>query len=54
MTTSEFQNCPKLNALKTEGEEKIILKVQMEKSASDKAVELDPYLAPHKDIIQSR
>ena len=34
--------------------EKVIVKVQPFKSVSDKAIDLDPYLAPHKQVIQSR
>lgn len=55
-TSSEPFDCPKMNQLTVQGEteDKIVLKVQSVKSASDKAVELDPYLAPHKEVIQSR
>ncbi len=54
MTTSEVVDCSQINELQAQNEEKIILKVQNVKNASDKAVEMDTYLTPHKDVIQSR
>lgn len=54
MTTSEVSDCPQMNELKCQNDEKIIIKVQSIMSASDKAIEMDPYLTPHKEIIQSR
>lgn len=54
MTTSEGIDCPQMNELKAQNDENTILKVHNFKNASDKAVEMDPYLSPHKEVIQSR
>lgn len=53
MTTSELIDL-QMTALKVQNDETLVYKKIVEKSASDKACDMDPYLAPHKGVIQAR
>lgn len=43
-----------MTALNVQNDEVLVYEKLTEKSASDKAWYMDPYLAPHKEVIQAR
>lgn len=54
MTTSEELIDLQMTALKVQNEENFVVSKMKDKSASEKACEMDPYLEPHKEVIQAR